>query len=37
MNRGVSDTPDSHRMPTNDHEYTYGATKNEPNFAKVEL
>ena len=31
--------PDSPRTPMNDHEYTYmyGATKNEPSFATVEL
>ena len=29
--------PDSSRMPTNGHDYTYGATKNEPDAATVEL
>ena len=33
MNRGVSDTP----IHPNAHEYTYGATKNEPGSATVEL
>ena len=40
MNRGVRDIlipPNSSGKPTNDHEYTYGATKNEPDFATVEL
>ena len=45
MNRGRSGSigvlvigyPDSPKTPTNDHEYTYGATKNEPDSATVEL
>ena len=39
MNRGVRDIlipPNSSGKPTNDHEYTYGATKNEPDFATVD-
>ena len=34
---GVTNTPDSSRMPTNGHDYTYGATTNEPHAATVEL
>ena len=33
MNRGVGDTP----IHPNPHEYTYGATKNEPDSSTVEL
>ena len=40
MYLGVSDTamhPDLYRTRTNYHEYTYGATRNEPDSATVEL